>query len=108
MIGYEIEHNLNPNALLKMQESIPYFMKYITDIMVESSTCEEFLERVRETGYLVRDWLPHSVHGLIYKSDLKEYEVCIFLINTRSAHFKIKFSIISIMRDNKISKILEK
>jgi len=107
MIHYEIDHNLNPNALLKMQESIPHFMKYLVDRMEESSTCEEFLEKMRETGYLVSDWFDRRVHGIVYKSGFNEYEVEIFLINSGSARFKIRLNIRDLMRDNKISKILE-
>jgi hypothetical protein len=90
-----IHSGIDDKVLVKMMEHVPYLEKYFINLMGESDTKKDFIEKCRETGYEVlfsEKW-----------QEIPEDEVRVRV----HKDFILVFDTICFIRDNKIRKILE-
>ena len=103
MISYTLQHNLNNNAIKVMRESIPLLIDYMTKLMEEDSSIDDFLSKIKETGYTIVDWRSNNT--------LVKNEVWIYLINSSSSSCRMILDlsgyILQRERDYKIRKLFD-
>jgi len=103
MISYTLQHNLNKNAIKVLRESIPPLVDFMTKLMEEDCGIDDFLFKIRETGYTVIDWMNSQ--------SVNKNEVWIYLINSSSANcimvLDLSGYILQRERDYKIRKIFD-
>jgi hypothetical protein len=103
MISYTLQHNLNKNAIKVLRESIPPLVNFMTKLMEEDCGIDDFLFKIRETGYTVIDWMNSQ--------SVNKNEVWIYLINSSSCSCKMVLDlsgyILQRERDYKIRKIFD-